>query len=90
MALSVKFTEAALKFLNNLSDRKIKEAIKSHITELSNKPLSFPLSKPLRGRNERCCRVRDYRILFLVVAKNGEEPEALLIVQIGHRKDVYE
>lgn len=83
MALEIKVTKDAAAFLES-RDRKTKEAIKKHLTKLSVDPLSYPLSKPLRKRSERCCRVGDYRILFTV------EDTVLLVAIIGHRKNVYE
>lgn len=84
LPLEAKLTKDAAKFLESL-ERKTREAIKSHLTLLVNAPFDFPLSKPLRGRPERSCRVGDYRILFLV----DEGSSVLLVVQIGHRKSVY-
>jgi mRNA-degrading endonuclease RelE of RelBE toxin-antitoxin system len=103
--LIVRLTKQAADFLGSL-DRKTKEAIKKHIADLAVSPMSFPLSKPLRQRPERCCRVGNYRILFLVEAnpekKSGanaqdqgsmedkDVEDILLIASIGHRRDVYE
>ena len=90
MPLNVKLTENAQRFLES-RDRKTKEAIKKHLALLAGQPTAYPLSKPLRGRLERCCRVGDYRILFLISEKKNDETEdTLLVVTIGHRKDVYE
>ena len=83
LPLEAKLTKQAKQFLDSL-DRKKKASIVDHIKQLTFDPVAFPLSKPLRQRLERCCRVGDYRILFLI------EDQVLLVVQIGHRKDVYE
>lgn len=84
LPLEAKLTKDAAKFLESL-ERKTREAIKAHLALLVNAPFDFPLSKPLKGRPERCCRVGNYRILFLV----DEEARVLLVVQIGDRKNVY-
>jgi mRNA-degrading endonuclease RelE of RelBE toxin-antitoxin system len=85
VSLEIKLTKDAAKFLNS-RDRKTREAIKKHLAELADDPFSYPLSKPLRRRTERTCRVGDCRILFVV----EEEGSALIVTQIGHRRDVYE
>lgn len=85
MALQIKLLKQPKEFLER-TDRKTKEAILKHFAQLSENPFAFPLSKPLRQRPERCCRVGNYRILFLVV----EEETVLLIVIIGDRRDVYQ
>lgn len=85
MALQVKLLKQPKDFLEK-TDRKTKDAILKHIAELVNDPFLFPLSKPLRKRPERCCRVGNYRILFFV----EEEQAILLIVLIANRRDVYD
>ena len=85
MPLEVRYTKAALKYLES-RDRRTKAAIEQHIAKLALDPFSFPLSKPLRGRLERTCRVGDYRIIFSV----EESESALFVAIIGHRKDVYD
>jgi mRNA interferase RelE/StbE len=85
LPLEPKLNKDSAKFLES-TDRKTKEAIKAHILQLVSDPFSFPLSKPLKRRTERCCRVGSYRILFTV----EEEQNVLLVVKIGHRKDVYD
>ena len=84
MALEVKLLKQPKEFLER-TERKTKEAILNHFAQLAAAPFAFPLSKPLKGRSERCCRVGNYRILFLV----EEQKAVLLIVTIGNRRDVY-
>jgi len=83
VALEVRLTRDAAAFLES-TDRKTKEALKARLTKLAEAPTAYPLSKPLRMRTERCSRVADYRILFTI------EETVLLVVRIGHRKNVYE
>ena len=83
LPLEAKLTKQAKKFLDGC-DRKKKLAIIEHIRQLTYEPVAYPLSKPLRSRMERCCRVGDFRILFTV------EETVLLVAQIDHRKEVYD
>ena len=55
----------------------------------SGKPLSF--AKPLRGAFSDVYRFRigDYRVLF-TVAKDGGEIQIVLVIKVGHRRDVYD
>ena len=65
--------------------KKDRSAIKFAIeTHLRNKPFIFgkPLRYSLKGL--RSMRVGNYRIIFQIKSKNK-----ILIVKIGHRKDVY-
>lgn len=84
VGLQLKLLKQPKEFLEG-TDRKTKEAILKHVAQLACDPFSFPLSKPLKNRPERCCRVGNYRILFLV----AEEKTILLIVTIADRRDVY-
>jgi mRNA-degrading endonuclease RelE of RelBE toxin-antitoxin system len=84
LALQVKLLKQPKEFLEQ-TDRKTREAILKHFAQLAADPFAFPLSKPLKARPERCCRVGNYRILFLV----EEDKSILLIVIIGDRRDVY-
>lgn len=64
-------------------DRKrIKKAIEER---LGSNPIEY--GKPLQYSLKGCRRLRvgDYRIIYKI-----EEPETVLIVKIGHRKEVYE
>lgn len=62
--------------------RQIRRAIE---TKLTAHP--FELGKPLRYslRGARRLRVGDYRVIYRI-----EPPDVVLIVKIGHRREVYE
>ena len=62
--------------------RQIRRAIE---TKLSTHP--FELGKPLRYslRGARRLRVGDYRVIYRI-----EPPNLVLVVKIGHRREVYE
>ena len=82
------YTEAALKFLEALPS-KLRGQIKRRIEALASNPTP-PGSKKVRGimdGENPVYRVRqgDYRILY--VPRNT--PEQIVILDIGHRKDVY-
>ncbi len=59
---------------------------KSIEKKLAHNPIEFgkPLQYSLKGL--RRLRVRDYRVIFQI----EEEKKIVLIVKIGHRKEVYE
>ena len=65
----------------NVRDR-IRRAIEQ---KLASHPVEF--GKPLRYslKGERRLRVEDWRIVYAI-----EPPDVVLIVKIGHRKEVYE
>jgi mRNA interferase RelE/StbE len=62
--------------------RQIRRAIE---TELTAHP--FELGKPLRYslRGARRLRIGDYRVIYRI-----EPPDVVLVVKIGHRREVYE
>ena len=62
--------------------KRIKKAIEER---LGSNPIEY--GKPLQYSLKGCRRLRvgDYRIIYKI-----EEPETVLIVKIGHRKEVYE
>jgi mRNA interferase RelE/StbE len=62
--------------------RRIRRAIE---TRLTTHP--FELGKPLRYslRGARRLRVGDYRVIYRI-----ELPDVVLVVKIGHRREVYE
>ncbi len=68
--------------LSKAVQRRIKQAIE---TRLTSHPMEF--GKPLRYslKGARRLRVGDYRVIYTI------EPDAvILIVKIGHRREVYE
>jgi mRNA interferase RelE/StbE len=62
--------------------KKIKTAIE---TKLSSHPIEF--GKPLRYslKGARRLRVGDWRVIFRI-----EPPDVVLVVKIGHRREIYE
>ena len=68
--------------LSATAQRRIKHAIET-------KPTSHPMEfgKPLRYslKGARSLRAGDYRVVFTI-----ERDDVVLIVKIGHRRDVYE
>ena len=81
------YTEAALKYLETKVPTKIRGQIKRRIEALAANP-NPPRSKKLAGITDgehSVYRVRqgDYRILYSV------RPIIIVILDIGHRKDVY-
>lgn len=64
------------------NQKRIKKAIEER---LATNPIEY--GKPLQYSLKGCRRLRvgDYRVVFKI-----EEPETILILKIGHRKEVYE
>jgi mRNA interferase RelE/StbE len=62
--------------------RQIRRAIEQKLTAHP-----FELGKPLRYslRGARRLRVGDYRVIYRI-----EPPDVVLVVKIGHRREVYE
>jgi len=83
------FTEAALKFLESGVPTKFQGQIKKKIATLATNPHP-PGCKKLQGvgdGNDDVYRVRsgDYRVLYVV----KDNPSQIIILDIGHRKEVY-
>ncbi len=72
-----------LKAISKLEKAQIKKAIEKKLTI---DPISFgkPLQYSLRGL--RRLRVGDYRVIFQI----EEKSKTVLVVKIGHRKEVYD
>lgn len=68
--------------LSATAKRQIRAAI---ARKLGSHPVEF--GKPLRYsfRGARRLRVGDYRVIYAI-----EPPDAVLVVKIGHRREVYE
>ena len=82
------YSERALSFLRGLA-QKLRRQIISKIEALASNPIP-PGSKRVRGvknGDEPVRRIRsgDYRILYTVRAN----PQHIVVLDIGHRKDVY-
>ena len=83
------YTESALRFLETITSAKTRDQIKRRIEALASNPTPRG-SKKLRGVMEgddpvRRVRQGDYRILYVVRNK----PNEIIVLDIGHRKDVY-
>lgn len=82
MALAVKLTSTALKYLNSL-DKHTKKRMVDKLEAISKEPLDVRLSQPLKGSTKRKTRVGDYRILFEITATE------LIVADIGPRGQIY-
>ena len=67
--------------LSKVAQRQVKRAIE---TKLTSTPIEF--GKPLRYslKGARSLRVGDYRVIFTIEGDDG-----ILVVKIGHRREVY-
>jgi len=83
MSYGVIFTETALNQLRKL-ERKTQERIITTLERVRLSPERY--LRKLRGRPEYRLRVGEYRILILV----DREKLILLVVEVGHRKNIYE
>lgn len=82
------YSERALAFLRGLSPKLRRQIIKK-IEPLALSPIP-PKSKIVQGMKEgeeqvRRIRSGDYRILYVV----RDNPQQIVVLDIGHRKDVY-
>jgi len=82
MSYEVRFTETALNQLRKL-EKKIQIRIMAILERVKISPERY--LRKLRGRAEYRLRVGDYRILILV----DREKLILLVVDVGHRKNIY-
>lgn len=80
----VSYTPSAVKYLRKL-DRSTQRRLLNAIEELAKDPTP-PRSIHLKGgQGERRIRVGDYRVIYEI--NNGEL--VILVLKIGHRRDVY-
>ncbi len=82
MIYEVIFTETALNQLRKL-ERKAQERIINTIERVRISPERY--LRKLKGRPEYRLRAGDYRVLLLVDNKQL----ILLVVEVGHRKNIY-
>ncbi|MBW7836028.1 MAG: type II toxin-antitoxin system RelE/ParE family toxin [Sphingomonadales bacterium] len=81
---SIKFTNAAAKQMRAL-DRPVQLQIRQKLAQYAQSPPSLVNQvKRLKGSGALRLRVGDYRVIFT------EDGQILLILRVGHRKNVYE
>jgi mRNA interferase RelE/StbE len=80
----IEFRPAALRELRKI-DRSTQPRIQGAISLLAKDPRP-PASRPLRGREGYRLRVGDYRILYTI----NDGVLLIVVVTIGHRRDVYQ
>lgn len=80
----IEFRPAALRELRKI-DRLMQPRIQGAIALLAQDPRP-PASRPLRGREGYRLRAGDYRIIYTI--DNGVL--LIVVVAIGHRRDVYQ
>ena len=84
MIYSINITRRAQKVLSKLP-ADIQKKIVSNIRKLSKEPFSN-LCKKLSGRNAWRIRIGSYRVIYEV----NKEELSIIIILIGHRKDIYQ
>ena len=87
MSYKIEFLQKAKRDLKKV-DRVMQVVIKEKIITLAENPEVLKTNiKPLKGefKNKFRLRVRDYRVIFQI----ENQTVTILIVAIGHRKEVY-
>lgn len=83
MTYRIEVRPAAVKALRHI-DKAHSGRIRGAIAMLAENPRP-PASRPLRGREGWRLRVGDYRILYTI----HDEVLVIVIVTVGHRREVY-
>ena len=81
---SIEYTRAAERTPIRKLDRSLQQRILKRIESLADNPRSAGTVK-LTGHNSYRVRVADYRIIYNVL----DDRLLILIVEIGHRRDIY-
>lgn len=83
---SLLWDELALQDLQQLSSAEARRIVKKVTTHLMKDPVG--LGKPLRGKLGGLYRYRigDYRVVYEIRQKHVQ----IIVVKVGHRKDVYD
>ena len=84
MSYRVQFEPVALKFLRKLRDEKLRERIIREIETLQNEPRPSGSTK-LSGLPYHRIRVGDHRVIYRI----QDDVLLVLIVEIGHRREIY-
>ena len=86
MTYKIEITESANKALNKLS-KKEQQKIEEKIESLIENPRPDGYKKLQASKNPSLYRIRseDYRIIYTI----KQEVLVILVVEIGHRKDIY-
>lgn len=84
MSYKIEFSRSALKQIKKLSS-KIQSQIAQKIQELSKNPRDFGSKKLVTVGSYRV-KIGDYRIIYDI----NDKLITILIIRIGHRKDIYE
>jgi mRNA interferase RelE/StbE len=83
MTYGVEFSKSAQKELNKLSPN-IRIRVSKSILALADDPRKGSV-RPMVGSNSWRLRIGDYRIIYDISAKKIK----ILIIKVGHRRDVY-
>ncbi len=83
MAYKISFTRQSQKDLSNLPTSDFRR-VESAIAKLADNPRPHK-SKKLTGREGWRIRIGDYRVIYLIEDDNL----IIIVVEIGHRKEVY-
>lgn len=84
MAYTIEFAASALREFKSL-DRAIQRRIAARIDALANQPFPAGVKKIQGERDLYRIRIADYRVLYRVDGKRV----TILVLKIGHRRDVY-
>ena len=84
MPYTIEFTASALREFKAL-ERAVQRRIAAHINTLAQQPFPPGLKKLQGGQDLYRIRVGDYRVIYRVEGKRV----AIVVIKIGHRRDVY-